>query len=123
MTTRLLDPSEHALLAGTDLGRALPYLPSGTRVVIAEDAGRVLGHIGLVPLLHVEGIAIDPQVTGLRRGRVFQALVQAMHAEARARGEHTVFPAAADPAMVEIVAKLGAVEVPARWFALPVKES
>jgi L-amino acid N-acyltransferase YncA len=119
MTTRVLHPDEWARLDGSELARALPRLP-GARVIVCEDEGRVLGHLALVPMWHVEGAEIDEA----QRGRgVLQALIAGMHAEARALGVSTVFPAAASDGMVHLIQRIGGVEIPARWFALAVRES
>lgn len=127
MTTRILSAAEWAILDGTDLGLALPYFPAGTSVIVCEDDhGQTVGHLALVPMLHVEGIEVYGEHRG--RGVVFRKLVEAMHAEAHARGMLHVFPAAeADcddgAAMADMILRMGATEIPARWFALPVKES
>jgi hypothetical protein len=122
MTTRVLDRAEWAdALSETDLALALPFFPEGVRVIVCEQAGAIVGHIALVPMWHIEGVYVDPAHRG--GGRVFAALVTAMHAEARALAQRTVFPAAADDRMAQMVTQLGAVEIPARWFALKVRES
>lgn len=124
MTTRILKAWELERIAGSDLALAWPQLPSGGSILVCEDdAGEILGHVAVVPMLHVEGFAIAPSVSGLARGAVFAQLETALHAEARRRGQHTVFPAAADARMVRVLERLQAVEIPARWFALTVKES
>jgi GNAT superfamily N-acetyltransferase len=71
-------------------------------------------------LWHAEGFYVTPDYRG--RG-VDVALVAAMHAEARTLGVDTVWPAANTDAMAHYVTRLGAVEIPARWFALAVRES
>lgn len=120
MKTRLLPPEEWGRLAGSELEPALPLLP-GARVLVCEtEDGAIVGHLALVPMWHVEAAEVEPTFRGTG---VLQALVAAMHVEARALGITTVFPAAATDGMVHFVTRLGAVEIPARWFALAVKES
>lgn len=125
MTTRILSFDELWRLAGTDLGRSLPWFPDGTRVIVCEDDEQIVGHLALVPMWHVEGIEVYPEHRG--KGVVFRKLLEAMHVEARRLGEQMLFPAAArtdeGEQMAETILRLGAVEMPARWFALPVKES
>lgn len=119
MTTRILPPEEWAKLAGTELDTALPMLP-GTRVIVCELDGAIVGHLALVPMWHAEGVYVTPT----QRGRgVLQFLIAAMHEEARAIGVSTVFPAAATEGMVHLITRIGGVEIEARWFALAVKES
>lgn len=119
MTRRILPSDEYSRLVGTDLESALPLFP-GARVIVVEDAGAIVGHLLLAPMWHAEGFGV---VDGYRGRGVDRLLVDAMHAEARALGVETVFPAAASDGMVRYVTRLGAVEIPARWFALAVRES
>ena len=119
MTARLLPPAEYDRLAGTELECAGDIFP-GASVLVVEEAGVIIGHLMLAPLWHAEGFYVDPAYRG--RG-VDTQLVAAMHAEARALGLETVFPAAASDGMAHYVTRLGAVEMSARWFALAVRES
>jgi len=118
VTTRILPVEDYRRIAGTDLSRALPILP-GTKVIVCEHEGAIVGHLGLIPMWHVEGVEVDPAYRG--RG-VLQQLITAMHAEARTLGVYTLFPAAADAGMVHLLERLGAVEIPVRMYALAVQE-
>ncbi len=118
MTSRILSLAEYDRLIGTDIDE-LSHRP-GARVIVVEDGASIVGHLLLVPLWHAEGFGVAES----HRGRgVDRMLVEAMHADARDMGVDTVFPAAESDGMVHYVTRLGAVEVPARWFALAVKES
>ena len=119
MTSRVLDPLEHGRLDGTEIEEALPLFP-GARVIVVEEEGVIIGHLLLAPMWHAEGFYVAPAYRG--RG-VDVELVAEMHATARAMGLGTVFPAAETDGMVAYVERLGAVEIPARWFALAVRES
>lgn len=119
MTSRILPRAEYTALEGTDLEHAVAHFP-GARVIVVEDAGTIVGHLMLAPMWHAEGFGVDEAYRG--RG-VDRMLVAAMHGEARAMGIETVFPGAATDGMVSYVTRLGAVEMPVRWFALAVRES
>jgi len=119
MIRRLLPREEYYKLDGTDLECLLPDFP-GARVFVVEDGDAIVGHLMLAPMWHAEGFYVEPSYRG--KG-VDTLLVAEMHDEARSMGLGTVFPAAASDGMVNYVTRLGAVEVPARWFALAVRES
>ena len=119
MNSRILPRADYARLVGTDIETLLPMLP-GSRVIVVEDDGEIVGHLMLAPMWHAEGFG----VVASHRGRgVDTMLVSAMHAEARSMGVKTVFPAAADDQMAHYVTRHGGVEIPARWFAVAVQES
>lgn len=118
LTTRVLAPEEHAHLPSDEQTAALPLFP-GVRVIACEHNGVIVGSIGLVPLWHVEGVYVTPEWRGTG---VLQTLVAAMHAEARALGLQTVYPAAQQDALVHFIERIGGVELPVRWFALAVQE-
>jgi hypothetical protein len=90
-----------------------------TRVLVVEQDGALTGAVCLVPMLHTEGLWLRDG----RRGNpgVFRRLMQAVGLCARAAGETHVFPASDSDEMTALVMKLGAVEIPARWFALSVE--
>ena len=121
MTRRILPRDEYHRLDGTDLECILSDFP-GARVFVVEDGAEIVGHLMLAPMWHAEGFYVDPAYRG--KG-VDTLLVAEMHDEARSMGLATVFPAADrdDTGMFRYVTRLGAVEIPARWFALAVRES
>ena len=119
MTPRLLPRAEYYRLAGTDLEDLLPDFP-GARVFVVEDGDEIVGHLMLAPFWHPEGFYVAKDYRG--QG-VDTLLVSEMFDEARSMGLETVWPATASEGMAKYVTRLGAVEVPARWFALAVRES
>ena len=75
----------------------------------------VVNYAGIA--LHVLVVALWPIAGDAKRVCVANTVI------ARTMWLGTVFPAAASDGMVNYVTRLGAVEVPARWFALAVRES
>ncbi len=119
MTTRILPRAEYGRLAGTALEPAVVQFP-GARVIVAEADGVIVGHLMLAPMWHVEGFSVAPEYGGLGAGDL---LIDAMHEEARAIGLDTVFPAAGTAGMARYITMRHGVEIPARWFAVAVRES
>jgi ribosomal protein S18 acetylase RimI-like enzyme len=92
LTTRLLPVAEWAKLAATEF-RHLPYVTGDElAVVVVEDGDRIVGCWGLMPMLHLEGLWIDPAYRG--RPSVAKRLLAATWAAVKARGVRWVMTAA-----------------------------
>lgn len=119
MTIRRLPPEEWNRLIGLPQGDDLIRFPHA-RILVAEEAGTIIGVMGLIPLWHMEGAYVAPSYRGKR---VFETLFAALKAEAATLGVPAVFPGAATTAMGHFLERQGAVEIPLRLFALAARES
>lgn len=110
MTSRLLPREEWAKLTGTQLETVVPVLEQleGAKVMVVEDADRIVACVALYPLWHLEGLWIDkPESTTL--------LLEAIRT-------HTAqIPAvvswAQNPVVGDFLTRLGAELMPGSHFA------
>jgi len=119
--TRLLPREEWPRLAGTELEQVWPHLPAGAQVVVVEADDRIIGCWSLIPLVHCEGVWIDPEFRG--NPRVALRLVRGMKDTARAMGAQTVLTAAQTPEIGRLAEKIGGAKIPAAdHYAISLRE-
>ena len=118
MTSRLLPRDEWLRLEGTELERVWPYLPTGARVLVVEDAGVIVGCWSFFPLIHAEGLWIAPSHRA--SPAVGRRLLTGMRRHAAAMGARAINTAAQTDAVAAMLERAGAVELVARHFALRV---
>lgn len=99
----------------------LPCAGPAEVVVIEDDAGAVIGSLGVMAVTHIEGAQIVPEHRG--DAGVMRALLDRAGEVARARGETWVMAGAADDdeAMRGYLGRLDGNEIPARFFAVAVE--
>jgi N-acetylglutamate synthase-like GNAT family acetyltransferase len=119
VTVRLLPREDWHRLAGTELETVYPVLPDGSHVVVVEDGERIVGCWAAYPLVHVEGLWIDPAYR--KNPRVAARLWRGMQATAAAMGARAVNTAAISPEVVGLLEHVGAVELPGRHFSMSIK--
>lgn len=125
MNARILDASEWDKLAHTELPVLLPHMrPEDTMIVVVEDdAGAVVASIAALRVTHLEGLWIDP---AHRNGGVGRALIRALLPLARCWGGSWAIGGAASDTMRDFLTRVGAVKIPAEFYALslagPVRE-
>ncbi len=107
-------------MAGTEF-RHLPAMQdSELQVMVVEDGERIVGCWGLMPMLHLEGLWIDPAYRG--KTSVARRLLSATWAEVKRRAPRWVMTAAADePVRRLLMRHMGAMPVPADSFVIPME--
>ncbi len=122
MTTRILPREEWAAkLAGTELEAIWPVLPDGAQVIVVEDGDKVAGSWAIYQQTHVEGCSIAEEY---RKGPVVaRRLMVGMINTALAMGAATVQTAAVSSEVVDLLAKIGATELPGRHFVMRINDT
>jgi hypothetical protein len=120
MTTRILPPDEWSRLAHTEF-RHLPYVTGDElQVVVVEDEGRIVGCWGLMTMLHLEGLWIDPAYRG--RPSVAKRLLIATWAEVKKRAPRWVMTAADSDGVRRLLTRhMKAIPVPAESYVIPME--
>lgn len=114
MTARVLPPNEWIRLNGTLLETVWPSLnPAFVEIIVVEDDGIICGSVALMSVLHAECISASDGL-GVRR-----ALWAALGDRVRASGGHSVWAAAVDAPMTQILSR-HAEPVPGEHFILSV---
>lgn len=124
MTSRLLPPEEWDRLAGTEMETIVPYLQKHARVLrarvlVVEDAGVIVGCLSFFPLIHAEGVWVDPAHRG--KASVARRLLRGMRETVRDMGGAAVNTAAISDEMRHILNGLGAVKLPGTHYALRIE--
>lgn len=121
MTTWRLLPRDEwpERLAGTELETIWPVLPDGAHIVVVESDGRLAASWAVYPQWHVEGINVAPEFQ--KNPAVGRKLLHGMLNTALAVGAATVQTAALSDEIAGMLAKIGAVELPGRHFAMRIK--
>lgn len=128
MITRLFtDPEEwEVALRGTPLHcvadtlpAGTPAMPSGSVVIVVEDAGEVVGTWAVVPYHHLEGVWVAPEHRG--KAAVAKHLVNAAMYILQGRQQTVALTASDSPSVDRIIRHMGGTELPARHFVLPVR--
>ena len=117
MILRELPIEEWKRLEGWQLNTVLPFAsPEFTRVLVVEDEdGAIIGAQALLSMIHWEGLQIAPDHQG--KGAVLRALLEVLtDGTVAAEG---VMTAAADPELEAQIRRLGAIELGAKSFYLP----
>lgn len=118
LCTRELPLAEWYRLQGTELETAWPHLPLRARVLVVEDGDRIVACWALVPLVHAEGVWIDPAYR--KKASVVGRLLQAMRATARTMGAKTVWTAAQSDEVRALVDHLGGFALPGTHYIVTI---
>ena len=81
MELKVLGPQDYNMLKGTPGEELLTQ--DNSVVIIAEEDGKVIGHLALINLIHMEGAWVDPS---RRSEAVIQRLEEAVLAKAKESG-------------------------------------
>jgi hypothetical protein len=119
MTTRVLPIEEWGRLVGTELEHAAPVLPLGSKIIVVEDNGNIVGCWSAITYVHVEGVWIEP----LHRGKsaVARRLWRGMQDVLRLMDVRSAMTGSITPEIDALLAGMGAVELPGKMFVFPVK--
>lgn len=115
MTTRILEPHEYPLLAGTEAADFVMHITDAALVIVVEDEGVILGCHILQPVLHAEGLWIHPD----HRGRVSVArrLWSAVQRNAKEHfGADWFATGAASDDVCRLLEHVGAVKLPDHYM-------
>jgi len=119
VTIRELPYQEWHRLDGTDLGPMTDQLPPAhTRILVVEDAGEIIGHVGVLSFLHAEGWWTHPEHRG--KAAVLRLLRAGLADLVIAMGSQAVLAGAVDANVAQMLRKMGAEEMPGQTFCLPV---
>lgn len=121
MKARILRPEEWEEINTPDLPELLKYCnPDDVAVVVVEKDGRIVASVMVLKVTHFEGLWIKPEERG--NAGVFRALIRQAYALPWTRGEQWALGGAADgdDGMDTLCSKLGGVELPMRFYAIPV---
>jgi hypothetical protein len=106
---RLLPPEEYQRLVGTEAEAVCHDLPLDAKVVVVEDAGRIVGCWTLLPIWHGEWAWIHPDYR--KNGAVMRRLWGGLHGLARFLGVKRVWCGSNDDRIGHILTKRGAVKL------------
>lgn len=116
MRARTLHPDEWECLEHSDLSALLPHVrpEDFEAVVVEDDAGSVVGTLGLVRAAHYEGLWIAPE------HRANPAVARLLLREARRmlERERWVFAFAASDEMKGLVPRLGGQQLPVESYVI-----
>lgn len=119
MLARLLPPEEWPRLAGTELETVWPHLdPEQGRIIVVEDADRIVGCWALFPVWHVEGVYIDPAYR--KQGRVARRLLAHMQALADVNGIRRVMTGCLSEDVRQLLTHFDAIEVPGQQYVMEI---
>lgn len=120
MIARILPPAEWARLAGTELETVWPHLnPTRASIVVVEDRfGTIVGCWAAFQQVHVEGVWIHPKHR--RTAGVAKRLLVGMRDLVLSWGAPTVMTAATTDEVRQLLARLGATQLPGDHYVLSV---
>lgn len=116
MITRVLPREDYGRLAGTELETVAPVLPPDAEVLVAEDAGVIVGCWAVFAVLHVEGIWIAP--SHRKQGGVARRLLRGMRGLLERRGAAGAVTGAMTDDVRGFLERLGARRIPGEQFAI-----
>lgn len=117
MKARVLDASEWGLLEDKPLGPLMPNLrPMDTRIVVVEDDGEIVAHLGVLKVTHLEGLWIAPKYRG--NVAVGRGLLEGAMRQVRPWSTDWVMALAADDVMSGLVTRLGGVRLPVESYVM-----
>lgn len=119
MITRILPKTEWHKLTESGLPELLRHVnATDADVVVVEENGKVIGTLGLVKLMHFEGVWIAPEK---RHGYVLGRLLHGAEQLAMERGETCALGAAMDDdeRMDDLIRRRGGVPLPIKVYAMP----
>lgn len=117
MTHRELPRDEWDRLETTDLGPLVPMLPADFRIFVVELDGQIVGHWGLFPAVHCEGVWVHPDHRG--SGAVARHLLAAMRPAVEAAGHGGAWTGAQSPDVGALLERLHARRVPYDTYFWP----
>lgn len=122
MTYRVLPQAEWPRLAGTEAETLWPHLdPMNARVLVVEEAGRIVGTWTVLRVVHVECVWIDPAYRGAFG--VVKRLLRGMRAIAGEWGARTVLTSALTDQVRALITSLGGQQLPGEHFVIPLERA
>jgi len=121
MELRVLPKEEYDKLKETELGVVKEILPEGTRIIVVEEEEKLIGCWALIPMVHAEGIWVDPSHRG--RAGIARMLINGMCENVREMGAKAVWTAALDEKVEALIKRVGGVPIPGNHFAINVQEN
>lgn len=119
MIARVLPFSEWDRVHGKGFDGMLPLLdPSNAAVVVVEDGGEVVAHLGVLRVTHLESLWIHPAYRG--NAGVGRSLLRKAMEVVRPWARRWCMAQVADEHVRELVHKLGGVRIEADSYALSV---
>lgn len=88
-------------------------------VVVENDAGAIVGHFVLVPVLHAHGLWVDERY---RHVGVFRALFAAVSKRVRVLGRDSVWTCADTDVVRGLWGRMGAIRLPCDTYVLPMQQ-
>jgi hypothetical protein len=121
LTSRELPPTEWPRLDGTELERMWPVLdPDHATVVVVEDeAGMIVGTWAVMAVVHAEGFGVS--LAHRQDSRVLRLLMKTGHRVMARLGIASFVTAASTPEMATYLTRLQGIELPARFFTVPLR--
>jgi len=116
-TSRELPRAEWDRLDETPLKDIWRGLPETAVVLVAEVDGVIVGHAVVLPVLHVEGLWIDP--AHRREGGVWWALLDQQTETVRRLGESSAVVSVESDAMKNLARVMGAERIPGELYLMP----
>lgn len=121
MISRILPVDEWPRLEGTEAESIWPLLdPETAQVLVVEHDDAIVGCWVLQPVLHAECLWIAPEHRG--KSSVARRLWVSMHQTARELGARTVATSAVSEDVKDLLAHVGAVEVPGELYVMTISE-
>lgn len=119
MIARILPPEEWNAVRGKGFDGMLPLIePENARVVVVEEDGEVVAHLGVLRVTHLESLWVHPRYRG-NAGLGRRLLRKAMEA-VRPWATSWVMAQVADNDVCELVRRLGGVRIAADSYAMTV---
>ena len=117
---RLLPREEWGRLDGFDIAGFVGLVPpDAARVVVMEDAGRIVGVWGAFRVVMLEGVYVAPEYR--RHAHAMKALRDLTLAQARRWGALWAYTGAASDAVRRLIRRLGGARVPMDTYVVPVE--
>jgi len=120
MTSRVLEPHEWPLLAGTEAETLWPHLdPENARVLVVEHEGRIVGTWTVLRMVHVECVWVDPAYRGVFG--VVKRLLRGMREIATGWGARTVLTGAVTDQVRALITSLHGQRLPGDHYVIPLE--
>lgn len=117
MSTRILKRREFDKL-GAEKKSLFDSFPKDSRVIVAEEDGKIVGHWAAIPYWHVECFEVydgHKQKAGVAKG-----LLRTMFNLMKSMGIKTVLTASISEEVDKYLARLHATELPGKHFVMPI---
>ena len=121
LTVRELPSAEWPRLQGTELGSTWEALPAdrATVIVVENEDGLIVGTWAILSIVHTEGLGVAPPYQ--HRGRVARLLLREGAKIMRRLGVTSFVTGAATGEMADYLDRMGGIEIPARFFSVPLE--